>query len=563
MTSLSKEVGHFRRRIDTKDLLNRGRALVLFAILLGPSVWMLSAIPPLWRDVDAYVQLTRPPGFETILRYGPLYCFLARIPLYFGFAIDCLKASASLPKASFFVHPILTDSGVLALLVSQHLALGLATLHFIAATTRMFWVRLILVAVWAANPLFYTFAHCIGTETFSMILTLLIGAIGLRIVRHSRRVPKKEWFVFAVLLWLSILTRHINAALIGLLPLTLLLLAGYRVTRIRFARRQLLRRWHWLRAMQTLQKAMFAVVTGICCILLANGASRAICYAVQTPYHSALGVTFLFRLKFLAGLSVQERNQLLENVSRNSDSPDVKNVISLLQRELPAGASNLDVGAFTKELEASLAQSQIGSARDTVDAALSHTAWAFLYPPSQLFLRAVRQDFNRSQEIAIPDVVRFLFVTTTFYFSHSASMPQFASLITFRGKNADQIFAIFKGRSYFHHPKNLSFCTLLFFWTDKRRCICWHRENLEASGCRCRFVCYCINSDRITDDGCKLLRYRLPTTFYSSDVGTDDYVADHPICRNHGCSILPITRSAIPQISSTTKTFRSRQIVML
>ena len=146
MTSLSKEVGHFRRRIDTKDLLNRGRALVLFAILLGPSVWMLSAIPPLWRDVDAYVQLKRPPGFETILRYGPLYCFLARIPLYFGFAIDCLKASASLPKASFFVHPILTDSGVLALLVSQHLALGLATLHFIAATTRMFWVRLILVA---------------------------------------------------------------------------------------------------------------------------------------------------------------------------------------------------------------------------------------------------------------------------------------------------------------------------------------------------------------------------------------------------------------------------------
>ena len=89
-------------------------------------------------------------------------------------------------------------------------------------------------------------------------------------------------------------------------------------------------------------------------------------------------VAFLFRLKFFAGLSVQERNQLLENVSRNSDWPDVKNVISLLQRELPAGASNLDVGAFTKELEASLAQSQIGSARDAVDAALSHTAWLFL-----------------------------------------------------------------------------------------------------------------------------------------------------------------------------------------
>src|SRR5215211_3126557 len=115
-------------------------------ILVRTTTFRLCSIPPLWRDVDAYVQLTRPPGFETILRYGPLYCFVARIPLYFGFAIDCLKASAPLPKASFFVHPTLTDSGVLALLVSQHLALGLATFYFIAATTRIFWIRLMLVA---------------------------------------------------------------------------------------------------------------------------------------------------------------------------------------------------------------------------------------------------------------------------------------------------------------------------------------------------------------------------------------------------------------------------------
>ena len=425
---------------------------------------MLSLVPPLWRDVDAYVQLTQPPGFETILRYGPLYCFIARIPLYLGFAIDCLKAGTPFPNASFFVHPTLTDSGVLALLVSQHLGLGLATFYFIASTTRTFWVRLLLAIAWAANPLLYTFAHCVGSETLSMILTLFIGAIGLRIVGDCRNVPKREWFLFGILLWLSILTRHINAALAGLLPLTLLVLAGYRITRMRLAPRQLLRRWHRLMAAQTLQKAMFAGVTGIICILLANGASRAMCYAARTPYPSALGVTFLFRLKFLTGLSVQRRNQLLENVSSNSDSPDVKNVISLLQRDLPEGASNLDVGAFTKELEASLAQSQKALPTGTSHLALNHTARAFLYPPRQVFLRAGVADFNRSQEITIPDVVRFLFVTTTFYFSHSASMPQFAFLVTFRDKNADQILAIFKRHSYFHHPKNLSFRTLLFFW---------------------------------------------------------------------------------------------------
>jgi hypothetical protein len=297
-----------------------------------------------------------------------------------------------------------------------------------------------------------------------MILALLIGATGLRIVRNCRKVPKKEWFLFCILLWLSILTRHTNAALAGLLPLTMFLLASYRVIRMRFACRKLIRRWHWLLAAQNLEKATFAVIAGILCILLANGALRAICYAAQTPYHSALGVTFLFRLKFLAGLPAQERNQLLKKVSRNSDSPDVKNVISLLQRELPAGASSLDVGAFRKQLETSLSLSQMAVSGDTVDAALTHTAWAFLYPPQRVFLHAVGADFNRSQEITIPDVVRFLFVTTTFYFSHSASMPQFASLITFRDKNADEIFAIFKRRPYFHHPKNFNFRILLFFW---------------------------------------------------------------------------------------------------
>lgn len=77
---------------------------------------MLSAIPPLWRDVDAYIQVTQPHGVATILDYGPLYCFAARVPLYLGDTIECLRAGQPLPKLGFFIRPVLTDSGVFLLL---------------------------------------------------------------------------------------------------------------------------------------------------------------------------------------------------------------------------------------------------------------------------------------------------------------------------------------------------------------------------------------------------------------------------------------------------------------
>ena len=43
-------------------------------------------------------------------------------------------------------------------------------------------------------------------------------------------------------------------------------------------------------------------------------------------------------------------------------------------------------------------------------------------------------------------------------------MPQCASLTTFRSKNADQIFAVFKKHSYLRHPKNVSYRGFLFMW---------------------------------------------------------------------------------------------------
>ena len=79
MRLANERASYFGPRTDATGLLKLGATCVLCAILFAPSIWMLTVIPPLWRDVDAYLQVTRPPGPETILQYGPLYCWLARI----------------------------------------------------------------------------------------------------------------------------------------------------------------------------------------------------------------------------------------------------------------------------------------------------------------------------------------------------------------------------------------------------------------------------------------------------------------------------------------------------
>jgi hypothetical protein len=462
LRALARLVSWLRTR---PALLGFAAAFVVVIVLLGPSIWMLRAIPPLWRDVDAYLQVTRPPGRETILQYGPTYCFVARVPLYLGQAIDCLRAGAPLPTLSFFANPVLSNSGVFFLLLSQHLSLCFASFHLIAGTTRLFWVRWILAAAWAANPLFYTLAHCVGGETLSMILVLLMGTTGLKIIRHSRTIPKIEWILFGLLLWLCILTRHINAALAAVLPLTFVLLSVCRLIGTRFARSQSVRRWHRLRWQQAFQNAAVAVAIGVSCIVLANASLRALCYVANIPYRSVVGFAFLGRLKFLAALPIEQRNQLLDQATKNTRSADVKNLISLLRNEFTGRTANWDIGAFKKSAQGSLFSPRGDLAgQQRFDSALNGMVRAFLWPPEKIFVRAVAADFKRSQQITIPEVVAFLFVTTRFYFSHRDVMPQCASLITFRDKNADQIFAVFRNHSYFRHPKKLAYDALLLLW---------------------------------------------------------------------------------------------------
>lgn len=464
MTS-SNERASCLRRIDATLLVNRSAPIVLVVVLLTPSIWMLTLIPPLWRDVDAYIQVTQPPGSETILQYSPLYCFAARIPLYLGHAIECIKTDQPWPSFSFFVHPTLTDSGVFLLLLLQHAALCSAAFYLITVTSGIFWVRLILAIVWAANPLFYSFAHCVGGETLSLILTLLIGAIGLRIIGYPGKIPANKWLLFGVLLWLCILARHINAVLAVVLPVTFVVVSICRFIGLRFARPQPVHDWNRSRWQQALRNATIALVIGLSCIMLANAFLRVLCYAANVPYHSVVGLAFVGRLKFLAALPSEQRNQLLDQATKNTDSADVKNLIAVLRNESAGGIANWHQVAFIRSAQAAfvLSPGTLGE-QQRLDIALNGMVRAFLWPPEKIFMTAIATDFKRSQQITIPDVVAFLFVTTRFYFAHRDAMPQCAALVTFRSKDADRIFEIFKKHSYFRHPKKLAYHVLLLLW---------------------------------------------------------------------------------------------------
>ena len=458
MTSSNSRVCPFRR-IDATGLLKLSEPFVLVAVLLTPSIWMITVIPPLWRDIDAYGEVTQFPGTGTFLLYGPLYCFAARVPLYFGYAIDCLREGSPLPTFRFFGQPILSDAGVFALLVTQHAGLCCSAFYLISSTTRLFWSRLLLAIAWMLNPLFYTLAHTIGSEALSMIVLLLMGATGLRIVQSSRNVSR--WFLFGILLYLSILTRHVNAVLAALMPAAFL---TYGFIVAPFTASSACGRDRLVTTKRAFQQAAVAVAVGLSCIVLANASVGVLCHAARIPYYSTLGLSFLYRLKFLATLRPEERNQLLDQAAKHTSSPDVRNLISLLRVSFPARTSNWDVKAFNQKASALLFPGETDPSGVRYAVLLNHTAITFLYPPNEIFLRRVAMDLNRSQQITIPDVVSFLFVTTRFYFSHREAMPQCASLVTFRGKNAEQIFAIFKRHSYFRHPKNVSYHAFLVIW---------------------------------------------------------------------------------------------------
>ena len=126
-------------------LLRFGATTVLGAVLLTPSIWMLSVIPPLWRNVDAYFQVTQPPVPGNASTMGAALLFRRANSALLRIRHRLCKGGRFISNAGFFYssHPDL-NLGVFLILLSQRLALCSAAFYLIALASRFFWVRLTL-----------------------------------------------------------------------------------------------------------------------------------------------------------------------------------------------------------------------------------------------------------------------------------------------------------------------------------------------------------------------------------------------------------------------------------
>jgi hypothetical protein len=446
------------KKLPPTSWVDRLKFTVLLLCLLAPSAWMMATIPPLWRDADAYVQLTQDPRVSKFWGHAPVYSYIAKVPLFLGEQWERLRGQPPVPRTIASQLP-LTDSGIALLIFAQHLGLSLAALLFITTVTRPFWGRLLLSLVWASNALFYTFAHCVGSETLGLILIVWLAARAVRLVQSTVEPAWTDWYFFAGLLLICMLTRDLNSALAGILPLTFLVSgAMHLITR----RGQ---------SSRFFTQATIATAIGIACLAIAPSVPESLARKTRLHPHSRIGYTFLWRLHSLTELPPVTRASLMRKVSERAPSEQVRRLIQLYDQMMNEQPDPLDATAFGAR-----AVEIFGGVPhwEELDAGFKQMAFTFLWPPTPELWNLIKTDFLAVLSLPSTDISDYLFATTAFYFQHKDGMPGLANLSTYRGgASVDTIEALPSEHGYFRLWQHLTYRAAVGLWLGMLLALVW------------------------------------------------------------------------------------------
>jgi hypothetical protein len=294
--------------------------LLLFASV---SLWLLLSVPPLWRDFDAMVQVTGRPDDMTILHYPALYPALSRAHVWVAEIISSLWQGKEWPEIAIHKGVRLNEAGIVALLVTQHLALMGALLYFVRAVCVSLTATIVVSLLLISNSSLFLAAHLVSSEALTTILCIALIGLGARIATAGN-VSLVSAAVFYLSLTAAILTRHVNAVFAALLPLTFLAAAALRPNIPRMGRHQ------WL-----LRAAGFTLA-GLLSIFAANGMTRMLCAAFDVEYRSTGFRSAAGNLGVIRDMPPAERDLLLPRLQTHTSDPVVKESILLLGNEAEA-----------------------------------------------------------------------------------------------------------------------------------------------------------------------------------------------------------------------------------
>jgi hypothetical protein len=422
---------------------------------------MLATVPPLWRDIDGYSQVTAPPGATTILLFSPLYCFGARVPLYAGYAWDSLLARGELPGLAFFSHPILSDHGVFLLIALQHLLLFCAQMFLLRAVSAHLLVQVLLAPLFALNSPFYTFSHSVGTEAVALSASVWLIGSSVRIVK-SRTCRRADWVWFGISLTVSVLLRHINAVQAALLPLAFLLTGGALTLRAFLRRRATKFPRRVVRSL--LLTGCLAAFIALLSLAVASRTVRFISRTARIHDRSTVGSIFVCgRLNFLAAMEANERTAFVARLANRSSDPLLKRMLLAM----PSGISETrewNAAAYLQNLVQIMQDSGIREGWDhRLDRYQNRIAKTFLLSFERPFLTAVWSDFLDAGKMLVGELATFPFATTQFSLDRLVQLPQLSGLTTFKGPAARGILASEQQKGYYRWLE-LSFWYVLAGW---------------------------------------------------------------------------------------------------